>query len=493
MGTTLLRGGLVDVGGGEFDRADVLVEDGRIAALGDGGVGDEVLDCSRFAVVPGIVNAHNHSNENFMRGRWDNLPLEPWMLFSYPVLFAPEYSPDEIYLRTLLGGIEMLRTGATSVVDFLYELQGFTEETLGAVVRAYRDLGLRALIALGMSDRSYQETVVLDLDLVPADLVGQLEREKPPAWGDWEAFARAAVDRFHRPDEGISIGLAPSGPQRCTDEMLAGCARLADELDLVVHIHVLETRMQALSGHRMYGKTLMAHLDEIGFLGPRANLDHCIWLTDDDVARLAASGAGVVHNPIANLKVGSGVSPVPVFLDAGINVALGADSTSANDDGDLYALVKIAGVHHKVWDIDYERWLGAREAWAMATEGGAQAMGDAGLGRLERGRRADLVLLDLESRIFTPLNNPLHQIVLGATTHAVHSTMVGGRWVLREGRITGVDEAAVLAEAREVGPQVMARYAEGERVGEALLPAVRRGWLEALKADVGVSRSVPLD
>jgi 5-methylthioadenosine/S-adenosylhomocysteine deaminase len=493
---TLLRNGLVDVGGGDFRRTDVLVEDGRIAAVGDGiePRESETIDCARFAVVPGIVNAHNHSNENFMRGRWDNLPLEPWMLFSYPVLFAPEYSPREIYVRTLLGGIEMIRTGATAVVDFLYELAGFTLETLGAVVAAYRDLGLRALVALGMSDRAFHETVVLDLGLVPANLLEQLEREKPPPWSEWEAFARLAVERFHRPEDGVSIGLAPSGPQRCTDKMLAGCAKLADELGLAIHIHVLETRMQALSGHRMYGKTLVEHLDEIDFLSPRANFEHCIWLTEHDIELVAASGTGVVHNPIANMKVGSGISPIPLLLDAGVNVALGADSTSANDDGDLYSVLKIAALHHKLWDLDYERWHGAREAWAMATAGGAQAMGDLdGPGRLESGRRADLVLLDLESRIFTPLNDPLNQIVFSATTHAVHSTMVGGRWVLREGRVAGVDESAILAEAREIGPQVMARYAAGERVGEALLPAVRRGWLEALRADVGVNRSMPLE
>jgi cytosine/adenosine deaminase-related metal-dependent hydrolase len=361
-------------------------------------------------------------------------------------------------------------------------------------VAAYHDLGLRALVALGMSDRAFHETVVLDLGLVPANLLEQLEREKPPLWSEWEAFARLAVERFHRPEDGVSIGLAPSGPQRCTDEMLAGCAKLADELGLAIHIHVLETRMQALSGLRMYGKTLVGHLDEIGFLGPRANFEHCIWLTEHDIELVASSGTGVVHNPVANMKVGSGISPIPLLLDAGVNVALGADSTSANDDGDLYSVLKIAALHHKLWDLDYERWLGAREAWAMATAGGAQAMGDLdGPGRLESGRRADLVLLDLESRIFTPLNAPLNQIVFSATTHAVHSTMVGGRWVLREGRVASVDESTILAEAREIGPQVMARYAAGERVGEALLPAVRRGWLEALRANVGVNRSMPLE
>src|SRR3954449_5332539 len=146
----VLRNGLVDLGGGRFERADVGIEAGRVATVGarDDSARGEVLDCSRFAVVPGMVDAHAHSNENWFRGMWDNLPLEPWMLFSYPVLAAPAQTADEIYVRTLLGGIEMLRSGATTVVDFLYD----TEEALEPVVRAYRDLGVRALIGLGYSD-----------------------------------------------------------------------------------------------------------------------------------------------------------------------------------------------------------------------------------------------------------------------------------------------------------------------------------------------------
>ena len=495
MGGLVLLNGLVDVGEGEFRRADVVVEEGRISFVGDAGdAAAEVVDCTRFAVVPGIVNAHSHSNENFFRGRWDNLPLEPWMLFSYPPLFAPALTPREIYVRTLLGGLEMVRSGATCVVDFLYELAGFTEESLGAVVKAYRDLGLRALVALGMSDRAFEETVVLDLGLVPADVLEAIEREPPPSWREWETFTRKAVGRFHRPDEGIAIGIAPSGPQRCTDEMLAGSVALADELDLVVHIHVLETRMQALSGHRMYEKTLVEHLDEIGFLGPRVNFEHCIWMTDHDLELVAASGTGAVHNPIANMKVGSGISPIPLLLRAGINVALGADSMSANDDADMYAVLKLAGLHHKLWDIDYAEWLGAKEAWRMATAGGAQAAGDrSGLGKIEAGRRADLVLLDLESRIFTPLNNPLHHIVFCSTTHAVDSTMIGGRWVLRGGQISTVDEEAILAEGQETGMAVVERYGAGFELGARLQESVRRGWLEALRTDVGVNRSMPLE
>jgi cytosine/adenosine deaminase-related metal-dependent hydrolase len=492
---TLLRNGLVDVGGGEFRTADVLVASGRIASIGDSAdsVGAEVVDCSRFAVVPGIVNAHNHSNENFFRGQWDNLPLEPWMLFSYPTLSNPPYSEREIYVRTLLGALEMVRSGATCVVDYVYELAGWTDETLGSVVRAYRDLGLRAVIVIGMSDRAYQESVVLDLSLVPDDLMRRLEREKPPPWREWEAFARRAVERYHRPDEGISIALGPSGPQRCTDEMLAGCAQLADELDLTIHIHVLETRMQALSGMKMYGQTLPEHLHELGFLGPRVSFEHGIWLTESDIELVAATRTSITHNPISNMKLGSGIAAIPVLLEHDVNVAMGSDGMSSNDGNDMYATLKVAGLLHKLWDIDYERWLGAPEAWRMATRGGTQAAGDDGLGRIEPGRHADLVLLDLESRVFTPLNNPLHQIVFCSATSAVHSTMVGGRWVLRDGRTAGVDEAEILAEGRELGRAVVERHGEAWALSRRLLASVRGGWLEALATDVGIKRSIPLE
>jgi cytosine/adenosine deaminase-related metal-dependent hydrolase len=434
-----------------------------------------------------MVNAHAHSNENWFRGLWDNLPLEPWMLFSYPVLAAPAQSADEIYIRTLLGGIELLRSGATCVVDFLYD----TEEALEPVVRAYRDLGLRAVIALAMNDRAYHETVVLDEGLVSRDLLDRLEREKPAPWDEWRDIARRAVERFHRPDEGISICLAPSGPQRCTDEMLVGCATLAGELDLMIHIHVLETRMQAVSSQQMYGRTLPEHMDAIGFLSPRVCFEHGIWLTTSDLDLVRDRGVTVVHNPVSNMKLGSGIAPVPELLRHGVNIALGTDGLSSNDGNDMFAALKIASLLHKLREVDYEQWLGAREAWAMATTGGATAAGDpTGLGAIEPGRRADLVLLDLDSLVFTPLNDPLRQLALGSTTLAVSSVMVGGEWRLRDGRITGIDEAAVLGEGRARGAEIVARHDEGFRIGQELLASVRAGWLKAMRTDVGTERKL---
>jgi len=153
--------------------------------------------------------------------------------------------------------------------------------------------------------------------------------------------------------------------------------------------------------------------------------------------------------------------------------------------------VKTAALLHKLWEVDYEEWLGASEALRMATEGGAAAAGDRdGLGRIEPGRRADVVLLDLDSLPFTPLNDPLRQLALGSTSWAVRSVLVGGRFVLRDRAITGVDERAILAEGREMGARIVARHDEGFEVGRRLLASVRAGWLEAMRTDVGVRRKL---
>ena len=191
------------------------------------------------------------------------------------------------------------------------------------------------------------------------------------------------------------------------------------------------------------------------------------------------------------MKLGSGIAPVPEPLRHGVNVALGTDGMCSNDGQDMFATLKTAALLHKLWEVDFEQWLGAQEAWEIATAGGAAAAGDRdGLGRIEPGRRADLVLLDLKSSVFTPLNDPLRQLALGSTTLAVDSVLVGGEWRMVNGRIKGVDEAAVLAEARTRGAEIVARHDEGFAIGQELLASVRAGWLEAMRTDVGVQRKL---
>ncbi len=477
MSATLLSGVLLANG----SRADVLLRDDTIAAVAMPGTvvadGAARIDGARRLLLPGLVNAHFHSSENWFKGRFDRLPLEPWMLFSYPPLLAPEQTPDEVYLRTLLGACDLLRGGCTTVVDFLYELHGFTGATVDAVVRAYRDAGLRALVVLGMGDLAWAETVILDETRLGARARDALATDAPPSWEEWEGFARDMVAAHHRPQDGIAIGLGPSGPQRCSESMLAGCTALARELDLCVHIHVLETRMQAETGMRRWGTTLPARLDEIGFLGPEVCFEHAIWLTGDDVARMAGRDVRVAHNPVSNLKLGSGICDVRALRGAGISVGLGTDGASSNDGSDMLACVKTGALLHRGPDTDFDRWLGAADLWDMGTCGGAAATPwDGALGQIERGAAADLLLLDLDHRAFTPLHEPLRQTVFTAPAGAITDVFVAGRRVIADGVIAGFDERAMLADARDAGRAVTARFAAADALADELMDAVTAGW-----------------
>lgn len=477
-----LRGGLVDRGDGRFERADVAVDGGRVAQVGAvfPGGGAAEFDARACAVLPGMVNAHTHSNENWFRGRFDNLPLEVWLLFAYPLMYAPRQDEREIYVRTALGAMEMLRGGTTSVVDFLYELPELTEDSLAAVAAAYRDVGMRVLICLAVADRSFYEGAAVDAGLIPPDVRAELDRRQPPPIGEWLAACRRLVDRFHRPDEGIGIGLAPAGPHRCSDELLLGCLELAEERELQIHTHTLETRVQVEDARAHHGRSVIEHLADIGFLAPRVHLCHGVWLTERDAELVAEAGASLVHNPLSNLKLGSGIAPLPMLRDHHVHVALGTDGMCSADGQDMLQAVKLAAVLHKVSGRDYEEWISAAGAWAMATRAGARPVGDPDVGRLEAGARADVVLMDLEHPAFTPLGDPQLHVALQVPTGAVRHVLAGGRWAMVDGRLTGVDEPALLAEARELAPRLNARSERAFAFGEALVPSVAAGWRRSL-------------
>ncbi|SCF03354.1 guanine deaminase [Micromonospora coriariae] len=459
----LLAGGLVDLGAGRFERADVRVRDSRIETVGalSPEPGENCLDARRRIIVPGLVNAHTHSNEAWLRARFDNLPLETWLVHAYPV-GAVRQTPDEVYLRTALVAAEQLRCGTTSVVDCLYEPGGATVDSLAAVVRAYRDTGIRALICLALADRPprFDRAAVEPVDLVVLD-----EFRPAPAAAQVES-ALALAERFHRPAEGISIGLAPAGIHRCGDELLQRAA--ATGLDL--HVHLAETRPQAADAAAT-GRSLVRRAVDLEFLGPRVHLSHAVWLSPQDIGWLAASGATVVHNPVSNLKFGSGLAPVPELLRHGVPVALGTDGVCSADGQDLLQAVKLAALLHK-GSGDPAGWLGAAEAWHMATEAGARPAGDPeGIGRVASGRRADLTLFDLDHPAFLPFGDPLLHLALGAPTSAVSEVLVGGRLVLAGGTLTGLDERVLRHEARLAAAAVEGRNAPARALAGRLAPA----------------------
>jgi len=462
MGESLVvRGGEVLTGDGRLHRRDVLIDDGVIAELGEELEPSEIeaLDATGMIVVPGLINAHYHSGENFNPGLYENLPLDLWFVHSHQVTRDAPPSREAIYTRTMLGAVLMLRSGTTSCVDFLYEAPEITLETLEPVVQAYRDVGMRATILLGVADKPFAASLPLD------DPDGAAAREAPPPNRDRiMQLARSAVDRWHEPAGTIGIGLGPSAPQRCTPELLDDTIALAREHDLVWQTHVLETKTQAFTSRQWYGHSFVEWMRERGLLGPEAALVHTVWLSDRDIELMSDARTTAVHCLLSNLRIGDGVARLPALRRAGVRVALGTDGRGCDETLDMLELTKMTACVHKARGGDWRRWPTARDALEMSTSAASVCTGHGeSLGRIEPGARGDLIMLPRRSAAFTPLHDPVRQLVYGAPSRDVQTVVVDGRVVVRDGRVLGIDFDTLLERAHRHTPDVLG----GERREDA--------------------------
>jgi len=470
----LISGGEVLGADGALQRADVLVADGKIERVGrfDAPSETPVLDAGATIVAPGLINAHYHSNENFNPGRYENLPLDLWFVHSHQVTRAEPMSAEAIYARTLLGAVQMLQSGTTAVVDFLFEAPDITIDTLEPVVRAYRDCGLRATILLGVADKPFAAS----LPLPPHDAAIAGREAAPPDLEGIMGVARAAVERFHEPGGTIGIGLGPSAPQRCSERLLDQTAALAREHGLVWQTHVQETRTQLVTAREWHdGATFVEVLGERDLLGPHATLVHTVWLTAGDMRRMAATETSAVHCPYSNLRLGDGVANLPGLREAGVRVALGTDGRGCDETLDALELTRLAALLPKARGLPFEHWTTAAEAFAMATREASHCAGHGeSLGRVEVGARADLVLLRRDTPTFTPLHDPVRQLVFGATARDVRTVLVDGRIVVDGGEVVGVDMAALLSDCSRFAAEELdlAADAEASTAVEAVVRAV---------------------
>jgi 5-methylthioadenosine/S-adenosylhomocysteine deaminase len=308
----------------------------------------------------------------------------------------------------------------------------------------------------------------------------------PPPLNAIVDFHRRLVKDWDGRDGLVHVALAPAGPQRCTDELLRVFAAAAETERRPIHSHILETKVQAVAARQLYGRTMIAHLRELGVLSPRLTAIHAVWLSRDDVAMLREAGATVAHNPVCNLKLLSGVAPVPRLLEAGVTVALGTDNPSANDSSKLWDSLKLAALLQSLDGPAPREQSAARAALSMATAGGARSMGLADdLGAVEAGRRADLLLLDLGTLGFVPLNDPVRQVVYCETGSSVRTVLVGGRVVVDEGRLTTVDLEALCEEGNELARQAVTDNRAAREQFARLRPYFEEMHRRAVAVDLG--------
>jgi 5-methylthioadenosine/S-adenosylhomocysteine deaminase len=357
----------------------------------------------------------------------------------------------------------MLGNGATTVLDHFAGNQDCRFMGAGAAIQAMRDLGLRHVAALTMTDRNYEDTIPLgDTEASLNDEIKRMSASEARSTQAWLDECGAFVETFHAPEKLTTACPGPSAVQRCSDELLTRSAEMARKRNLPMHTHLAETKAQAVMGQRIYATSLLRHLDAIGVLSPNLSLAHSIWIEESDVELFAQRGATPVHNPASNLRIGSGLAKVKEFFAAAVNVGLGTDGSASNDGQNMFDAMRLAALIHNRAGTDFKTWVTPAQALAMATRNGARAFGlEAGV--LAPGKLADIVLLRRDTAAFTPLNDVIAQLVFCENGSGVDSVIVNGEIVVEQGRLTKVDESEVLRLAeqarRRLDPSIQAELA----------------------------------
>ncbi|MEP6655689.1 MAG: amidohydrolase family protein [Betaproteobacteria bacterium] len=486
----------MDDAGREWLEADVVVEEGVIAAVGpDAARGwlrpfTRTIEADGLLAMPGLINAHFHSPGNLLKGSLDGLPLELFMLHEVPPLAATAAAGRLGYVGTMLGALEMLRRGVTAVHDDAFHVPMATEGSIDAIMQAYADVGIRATVAIDQPNVVEYDKYPFLRELLPADILQAMDATPRQSGAELLSLYRYLLDRWHGAEHGrLRAAVSCSAPQRVTQDYFASLSALSREHDLPFNIHILETKLQRVLGTEKFDKSLVRYVHDLGLLDERMMVIHAIWIDADDIRLLAESKCTVAHNPVCNLRLGSGVMPFYQLRQAGVPLCLGSDEATVDDAINMWFVAKTAALLHTIANPEYRDWPTAGEMLHALTRGGARAMRQEGrLGQLAPGCAADLALLDLDTLAFTPLNDLKRQLVHCEDGSSVRYTIVAGRVVYENGRVTTVDETALRAEARALMAAQREQLAHAGRQAQRLEPYYREMYLRAAKRDVGIDR-----
>jgi cytosine/adenosine deaminase-related metal-dependent hydrolase len=489
----LVRGGEVYDHDGDVHKpavADILIEDGDIAAVGRDLAAPAdcaVIEAAGRLVVPGLINAHYHSHDTLCRGMFEELPLEAWLFYTLPM--GANRSKEEVRARTLVGALESLRCGITTVQDML-GLIPLDDDNTDVVIAAYREAGLRVVFSPMIWDVP-PIAMVRYADSMPPDVQAMLGTQGRPIREQFDYLEH----QFRRHPAGGTLhwAVAPFAPQRCTPKMLEGCAALAQKHDLPIYTHVYETRGQVLIAREQFahhGGSLIQYLADTGVLGPRLNIVHSVWISRPEMDRMAAADAGIVLNHLSNMKLKSGIAPVCDLREAGVRLGLGCDNCSGTDVQSVFQAMKMFCLLAAVSDPEPGPPL-AHEVLRHATLGNARTAGLAGkLGAIRPGYKADLILIDLNDVAYLPYNSAARQLVYTEAGRGVESVIVDGRVVIDRRQVKTIDEDALRREVADLMRHFLRDYDTVVETRKRALPYMREAHRRMWETDIGIDRFI---
>lgn len=469
-----IRGGLVLDATGFLGPADILVQRGKIAAIGAPGMpvpGDaEIIDASRRLLHPGLVNAHTHGHGNLSRSMGDRITLE--LLLASAPHTSPYQSIEEKRISATIGAAEMLLKGCTACYDLFVEFPLPTEEGIASVADAYTQAGMRAVIAPMMADMTLYEAIPGLMDALPSHLQTAVGPLGFPPWQETLDRMRATLHNWQADRSIVRPAVAPTIPLHCRDEFMIACRDLASEYDVGIHTHLAESKVQSVVGVRRYGRSLTAHIEHLGLLSPRFVAAHGVWLDADEMKRIGAHGGSVAHNPASNMRLGNGVADAAGMLAAGVNLGIGTDAATCNDNLNMYEAMHFSAAASHARGPDTAQWITAPQVFAAATIGSARALGLDNIGRIAPGYAADIVFLNLDAPTLIPLNAPVTQMVMAEDGTSVEDVMVNGRFVVRNRKLLTVDLPALAARAAELRADIDARAIASRHRYDAIAPII---------------------
>jgi len=428
-----------------LEQASLLIEGDRIRAIGTrqqlvaSHPESEVLDCRDAIIIPGMVNTHTHLFQTLLKGLGDDMVLKKW----FTCMTGPsavELKEEDVFAAAMHGCVESLRSGVTSLVDFMYAhpRPGLTAK----VVEAFELTGIRGRVCRGFITAGAEHGI-------PTELI-----ETPEAA---LADARQLIYHYNREGGRVKVGIAPSMIWALDEKVLRGTRELANETGALITTHVAETDFEIAQSQLRFQSTDTEFLSDIGFLGPDVLAVHCVQCSSRDIRTLKHYDVRVSHNPCSNMYLASGVAPIPEMLAAGLTVGLGSDGPASSNNHSLFQAMKMAALVQKGVHRD-PTIMTAEKVLEMATIDGARAIGlEHEIGSLEVGKKADVVVIGTNHPAMTPVHHPVSALVYSALGHEVTDVFVDGQPVLRNGQLTRVNEREVMVRSQQAANSLAAR------------------------------------
>jgi cytosine/adenosine deaminase-related metal-dependent hydrolase len=478
-----------------IENVDLWIADGLIHSLlptgapNPTGLEHEKLQFDNAVVIPGLVNAHSHSGSATRRGQIPGDHLDLFLIEG--MALRDRRTPREIRLVALYHAMEMIKSGVTGAIDhFRHGLLPNPEAVL-ALLSAYEEIGLRVAVAPMFEDTTYIDTLPLDRTALPKG--HQSRWEGAPAEPDDYFAALEAILSAWKGHGLAKLMLGVEGPQRCSQRLLEMTGAFAAQYNIGLHSHILESKTHAMMAAEECGKSQLRQLDEYGLVSPLSSFAHFVWGNDEDIALAAERKVNIVHNPVSNLVLGSGLQPTSRLLAAGVPVALGNDGSSTSGVS-LFQQAKFAALLSRISNPDPDSWIMPAQALRMATNGGARTLNigpDAG--SIVPGAPADVTVVDLSGRAHRPLGDVRTHLVMYENGDGVDTVIVAGRIIMRNRRIALVDEEEIYREVEAIAREENLLNASVRQRAKEERPEYRDMIVGALRQDIGFSRYADLD